>query len=72
MDLDTAEDEEDFEIRFSADDIVCVHQTMNTNKYTTVNSVAVASNVPTYTAAAGAVAATCTGGWTAWTTTTAW
>jgi hypothetical protein len=71
VDLDTAKDGDDLAVRFSDDDIVCVHVTIDTHKYTTVNSAAL-PNEPTYTAASGATAATCTGGWTAWTTATGW
>jgi len=70
-DLDAAADGDDFEVRFSADDIVCVHSTIDTHKRTTVNSVA--RPAPTTTAAvAPATVDTCSAGWTTWTTTTGW
>lgn len=69
IDLDAAKDGDDFAVKFSDDDIVCVHTTIDTHKYTTVNSVARPAATPS---AVGVSPATCTGGWTAWTTATGW
>jgi len=71
IDLDTAAEGDNFEIRFSADDLVCVQSSIDTNLRTTANSVG--KPVPTATAAvAPATVGTCTDGWTAWTTATGW
>jgi hypothetical protein len=69
MDFDLAEDEDTFEVRFSADDLVCTISTIDTNLRTTANSAAVTGPVAS---AVGVSPATCTGGWTEWTTATGW
>lgn len=67
-----AEDEGEYEVRFSADDKVCELTTIaDITKVTTVNSVA-DPWAATYTAAVGATAATCTGKGTVFTTATGW
>ena len=70
--LADVEDAGAYEVRFSADDKVCELTTIvDATKVTTSNS-AVNPWAPTFTAAVGTTAATCTGKGTEFTTATGW